>query len=167
MLTTATEACTADYKFTGKERDTESGLDNFGARYFGSTMGRFMSPDWSARPSTVPYANLADPQSLNLYSYVRNNPTSLYDPTGHWRVAQPLTLLASATLRGAPFLRGLCEGAGVANACAEAVLTPRLTSHPEQLGRHTDRLLGRAANRHGSELSTLLWRLGISRKWKY
>jgi RHS repeat-associated protein len=69
--------------FTGKERDPESGLDNFGARYFGSIMGRFMSPDWSARPSTVPYSNLADPQSLNLYSYVRNNPTSLYDPTGH------------------------------------------------------------------------------------
>src|SRR5262249_15221182 len=33
------------YKFTGKERDTESGLDNFGARYDSSSMGRFMSPD--------------------------------------------------------------------------------------------------------------------------
>jgi RHS repeat-associated protein len=29
------------YKFTGKERDSESGLDNFGARYYASTMGRF------------------------------------------------------------------------------------------------------------------------------
>jgi RHS repeat-associated protein len=36
-------------RFTGKERDTESGLDYFGARYYGSTMGRFMSPDWSAK----------------------------------------------------------------------------------------------------------------------
>jgi RHS repeat-associated protein len=35
------------YKFTGKERDTETGLDNFGARYYGSNMGRFMTPDWS------------------------------------------------------------------------------------------------------------------------
>jgi len=33
------------YKFTGKERDFESGLDNFGARYMGSILGRFMSPD--------------------------------------------------------------------------------------------------------------------------
>ena len=40
MLTTATEACTADYKFTGKERDSESGLDYFGARYFGSPVVR-------------------------------------------------------------------------------------------------------------------------------
>ena len=33
------------YKFTGKERDTESGLDNFTARFDSSTLGRFMSPD--------------------------------------------------------------------------------------------------------------------------
>jgi RHS repeat-associated protein len=35
------------YKFTSKERDAKSGLDYFGARYYGSTMGRFMFPDWS------------------------------------------------------------------------------------------------------------------------
>lgn len=40
------------YKFTGKERDTESGLDNFGARYDASSMGRFMTPDPAA---AVPY----------------------------------------------------------------------------------------------------------------
>jgi RHS repeat-associated protein len=72
--------------FTGKERDTESGLDNFGARYNASTMGRFMTPDWSAAPVTVPGANLGDPQSLNLYSYVGNNPLVFVDPDGHcWR----------------------------------------------------------------------------------
>jgi len=43
-------------KFTGKEQDSESGLDNFGARYYGSSFGRFMTPDWAARPTTVPYA---------------------------------------------------------------------------------------------------------------
>ncbi len=42
-----------------------------------------MTPDWSARPVPIPYANLKDPQTLNLYSYVRNNPTSLPDPDGH------------------------------------------------------------------------------------
>ena len=46
-------------KFTGKERDTESNLDEFGARYYASTMGRFMTPDWAAKPISVPYANAA------------------------------------------------------------------------------------------------------------
>ncbi|HXS11613.1 MAG TPA: RHS repeat-associated core domain-containing protein, partial [Acidobacteriaceae bacterium] len=46
------------YKFTGKERDTESGLDYFGARYYASSMGRFMSPD----PSGLAFANPANPQ---------------------------------------------------------------------------------------------------------
>jgi RHS repeat-associated protein len=55
-------------KFTGKERDSESGNDNFGARYYSSSLGRFMSPDWSATPEPVPYAKLEDPQSLNLYT---------------------------------------------------------------------------------------------------
>ena len=71
------------YKFTGKERDTESGLDYFGARYYGSSIGRFMSPDWSAKREAVPYAKLANPQSLNLYAYMNNNPLLGIDPDGH------------------------------------------------------------------------------------
>ncbi len=64
---------------TGKERDTESGLDYFGARYYGSSMGRFMSPD----PSNwgVDFYN---PQTWNHYSYVGNNPLSNTDPNGLW-----------------------------------------------------------------------------------
>jgi RHS repeat-associated protein len=69
--------------FTGKERDTESGNDYFGARYYGSSMGRFLIPDWSAIVEPVPYAKLDDPQSLNLYAYVHNNPLSGADPDGH------------------------------------------------------------------------------------
>ena len=72
------------YKFTGKERDTESGLDDFGARYYGSNFGRFMTPDWAARPIAVPYAVFGDPQSLNLYDYVRNDPITFADSTGHF-----------------------------------------------------------------------------------
>ena len=71
------------YKFNGKERDAESGLDNFGARYDASNIGRFMTPDWAAKPVTVPYANFGNPQSLNLYAYAENNPTTLGDPDGH------------------------------------------------------------------------------------
>ena len=55
-------------RFTGNERDTESGLDYFGARYYGSALGRFMSPDWSAKPVPVPYADFSNPQTLNQYA---------------------------------------------------------------------------------------------------
>jgi RHS repeat-associated protein len=72
-----------NYKFTGKERDNETGLDNFGARYDSSQYGRFMTPDWSAKPQGAPYAVLDDPQSLNLYAYVRNNPVARGDADGH------------------------------------------------------------------------------------
>src|SRR6185437_16016786 len=71
------------YKFTGKERDTESGLDYFGARYYSNGLGRFITPDWAAKPVTIPYAVLGDPQTLNLYTYVRNIPTTRIDPEGH------------------------------------------------------------------------------------
>jgi RHS repeat-associated protein len=69
--------------FTGKERDAETGLDYFGARYFSGAQGRWTSPDWSTTPQPVPYADLRDPQTLNLYSYVRNNPLAKADPDGH------------------------------------------------------------------------------------
>ena len=81
--TTAPHVCAFAYRFTGKERDTESGLDYFGARYYSSTMGRWMSPDWSSNPSPIPFGNIYHPQSLNLYSYVGNRPTTGYDPYGH------------------------------------------------------------------------------------
>jgi RHS repeat-associated protein len=68
---------------TGKERDAETGLDYFGARYFSGAEGRFTSPDWADKPEPVPFANLSDPQTLNLYGYVRNNPLSKADPDGH------------------------------------------------------------------------------------
>ena len=63
---------------TGKERDTESGNDYFEARYYGSSMGRFMSPD----PSGLLAQHPEDPQSWNLYVYARNNPLIYLDPNG-------------------------------------------------------------------------------------
>ena len=72
-----------NYHFTGKERDSESGLDNFGARYYVSPWGRFLTPDWAAKATAVPYAHFGNPQSLNLYSYVVNNPVTTGDPDGH------------------------------------------------------------------------------------
>jgi RHS repeat-associated protein len=72
-----------DYKFTGKKRDSETGLDYFGARYYSNGLGRWVSADWSATPVPVPYADFGDPQSLNLYGYVRNLPTVRRDEDGH------------------------------------------------------------------------------------
>ncbi|HZQ21448.1 MAG TPA: RHS repeat-associated core domain-containing protein [Terriglobales bacterium] len=67
----------SSHKFTGKERDSESALDNFGARYFSSAMGRFTSPD----PDNAGAIN-EDPQSWNAYAYARNNPLRYTDPDG-------------------------------------------------------------------------------------
>jgi RHS repeat-associated protein len=64
-------------KFTQKERDNETGLDYFGARYYGSTEGRFTSPDPLLSSGRIP-----QPQSWNRYSYVLNRPLSLVDPNG-------------------------------------------------------------------------------------
>lgn len=58
-------------------------MDYFGARYYASSMGRFLSADWSAGPATVPYAHLENPQTLNLYAYVDNNPINGVDEDGH------------------------------------------------------------------------------------
>jgi RHS repeat-associated protein len=83
-------------KFTGKERDAETGLDFFDARYYSSAQGRFTSPDefkggfldaftgqHAFQPGPLPYADLIDPQTLNKYAYVRSNPLRYVDPDGH------------------------------------------------------------------------------------
>jgi RHS repeat-associated protein len=80
-LATADDA--TEHHFTAKERDAESGNDYFGARYYASSMGRWLSPDWSAKEEPVPYAKLDNPQSLNLYQYVLNNPLVAADDDGH------------------------------------------------------------------------------------
>jgi len=82
---TASGTCpdATEHHFTGKERDTESGNDYFGARYYASAMGRFLSPDWASNPQAVPYGIFTNPQTLNLYNYMRNNPLSGVDKDGH------------------------------------------------------------------------------------
>jgi RHS repeat-associated protein len=83
-------------RFTSKERDIETGLDFFLARYYSGAQGRFLSPDeWKGGPEDaltgkditppgpLPYADIFNPQSLNKYAYVYNNPLNLTDPDGH------------------------------------------------------------------------------------
>ena len=77
-------------KFTQKERDSESGLDYFGARYFSSAQGRFTSPDplghWmiEEKKRDLYFAN---PQRWNRYVFVLNNPLRFVDPDGLAEVA--------------------------------------------------------------------------------
>jgi len=67
---------------TGKERDSESGNDYFGARYYASSMGRWMSPDTDFNLKRI----LPNPQRWNRYAYVINNPLVLVDPNGLWDI---------------------------------------------------------------------------------
>jgi RHS repeat-associated protein len=64
--------------FTSKERDVETGLDYFGARYLSAAQGRFTSTD----PIISGPHKLTNPQNWNLYSYAVNNPLRFTDPTG-------------------------------------------------------------------------------------
>ncbi|MFZ5800782.1 MAG: RHS repeat domain-containing protein, partial [Candidatus Omnitrophota bacterium] len=78
-----------DYKFTGKELDEETELYYFGARYYFPLIGRFLTPD------TIVQAP-SDPQSLNRYTYCRNNPVNLIDPTGHFGIFSAIFAIVKA-----------------------------------------------------------------------
>ena len=71
----STSACFSWSRYTAKERDTESGLDYFNARYLSSNSARMLSPDPLG-------GSLLNPQSLNKYAYAFNNPLTNTDPTG-------------------------------------------------------------------------------------
>jgi RHS repeat-associated protein len=72
------------YGYVGEEYNEETGLIYLRNRYYDSEIGRFISPD-----SVL--GSLSDPQTLNPYVYVRNNPVNLIDPSGLYAVKVPLT----------------------------------------------------------------------------
>jgi len=110
-------------QFTGYERDGETELDFAQARYFNKQHGRFTSPDefeggsrdiyqlgnGDPEKQALPYAEIADPQTLNKYFYCRNNPLRFVDPTGHdWYedFVRMLSNLWKATMGGPPSSMG-------------------------------------------------------------
>ncbi len=92
---TYTTTCSQNYKFTGKERDTETGNDYFGARFYENNLGRFMSVDPKAASG-----HTVDPQTWNRYAYARNNPLMFVDPDGRdYRLSyDPKTNTATITI---------------------------------------------------------------------
>ena len=84
---------TLRYRFTGKEKD-DSGLYYYGARYYDDELGRFLAAD-----SLLP--NVYDPQQLNRFAYVRNNPVKLVDPDGHL----PQLIVIGFVLASNPFVQ--------------------------------------------------------------
>jgi len=74
---TRSGAVSTAYKFTGQRLDDSTGLYYYGARYYDAAIGRFVQAD-----SIVPQPG--NPQALNRYSYVLNNPVRYTDPTGRW-----------------------------------------------------------------------------------
>jgi RHS repeat-associated protein len=85
-------AGTNTFKFTGKERDQESGLDYFGARYYGSRIGRFTGVD----PALALEKNIVDPQRWNRYANSLNNPLKFVDPDGRLAVIPLIIFLTAA-----------------------------------------------------------------------
>jgi RHS repeat-associated protein len=72
-----TDECDNTHRFTGHERDLETGNDYMHFRFFSASMGRFQKPDSNFD------SPLSNPQGWNLYSYVKGNPVNFNDPTGH------------------------------------------------------------------------------------
>lgn len=87
------------YKFTGKPWSSDTGLYYYGARWYDPSVGRFISPDPRG-------GRLSNPQSLNLYVYVLNNPLRFVDPTGlrecgFWDVVCKASNLGESVVTGA------------------------------------------------------------------
>ena len=120
---------TTRLRFTGKERDAESGNDYFGARYYASSMGRFMSPD----PKQPSMKHLMNPQKWNKYAYVLNNPLSLVDPDGLEEMTIVYrTFIAPATLNflGTRYAGDNRGFSSTPNASSRSSITVRIETDP-------------------------------------
>ncbi len=106
------DAGATEKHFTGQEHDTESMNDYFKARYMASAMGRFMSPD-------TLLGSPDDPQSLNLYAYVKNNSLTNIDPDGHDCIVQTRTSDTTEDVKRYP---GTCDNVMIGDGESKAYI---------------------------------------------
>jgi RHS repeat-associated protein len=117
-----------NYKFTGLERDSESGLDHTLFRQYSSILGRWQTPDlWDG--------DINNPQSLNRYAYVLNNPTTLTDPLGlsawsncYWDTSTEPAKWVCPTMTGGGFGGG--SGSGPCSLIRYAFAHPMVSNCP-------------------------------------
>ncbi len=144
---------TNHYKFTGKERDAETGCDYFGARYYCSTMGRFLTvdpldpitefdhTDEEGRQEFEEY--ISDPQNWNRYSYVGNSPLSHVDPDGRARIQAFWNAAQAAGRAAATAGRAIANGAravgnGAVNTYQRATMYFNSYSGQQMMGNVAD-----------------------------
>jgi RHS repeat-associated protein len=77
-ITKSAKSSAASISYSDEVHDEETGLDTYQYRSYNPRLGRWMSPD----PSSEHYANLANPQSLNLYTFVTDDPLKFIDDQG-------------------------------------------------------------------------------------
>lgn len=110
------------FDYTGQEKDSETGLDYYNARYYDPAIRRFTQPD-----NVLP--NVYDPQQLNRYAYVRNNPIKNTDPSGHFLSEIIQMILESpvgALISRIPILSGILNF--IANPAAEEEIQSTVTN---------------------------------------
>lgn len=123
------QATVNHYKFTGKERDSESGLDNFGARYNSSQYGRFMSPD----QRRLSIRDLINPQKWNKYVYTINNPLRYFDPDGMEEIEIQLRAFIaqkSESVMGSTYAGDNRTFSTASNASSRTSITVRIEADP-------------------------------------
>ena len=120
-------------QFTAKERDAESGLDYFGARYYGSALGRFTSPDLllnSGRPD--------DPQTWNRYTYGLNNPLRYSDPTGLYNLDSGCLKDKNCSQYAKNLRNGIADLTKAVNGMNDGAEKDRLQASLKSLGTEND-----------------------------
>ena len=127
QVNSSTQNVDVAYKYTGKERDSSTGLYDYHARLYDPYLGRFISPD-------VLVPNPGNPQDLNRYSYVRNNPLLYVDPNGEFAVTT-----ATLLYFGGKFLYGSFVGG---TSAAALTIAQNQTENKIYLNASTGAILG-------------------------
>jgi|HubBroStandDraft_6_1064221.scaffolds.fasta_scaffold50608_2 RHS repeat-associated protein len=151
-----TNTCPQNYKFEGKERDTETGNDDFGARYYSNRFGRWLSADWSSVPVAVPYANLTNPQTLNLYAMVDDDPESFADLDGHEN-----ELLSRLKKAATNFADGMKQVGNAYKEAANAVVTVAKDTI-NTAGAGLGEVVGGIASGNNDELDAGVVKIGLA-----